>query len=101
MICESCGNDERTLVIHHESYQPQRTILVCRPCHAKIHKEKREQRLRYNKKEGKFIIETPVTGINTLYLTETHRMMLDIRAGDVLEWHITGQRVEVRKKVNP
>lgn len=38
--CQVCREKMRrdSLIRHHISYDPEETILVCRPCHAKIHK---------------------------------------------------------------
>lgn len=37
--CRICWHDKRrrTLVEHHVSYSPERTIRVCRSCHSKLH----------------------------------------------------------------
>lgn len=36
--CEICKNDEIPCVIHHTSYLPQITMVVCFGCHNTIHK---------------------------------------------------------------
>lgn len=43
--------------------------------------------------------ETPISTQNTVYLKDEIREALKVKAGDVLEWHITNQHVEVKKKV--
>jgi len=36
MACAVCGS-KKNLVVHHISYKPERTIIVCASCHYKIH----------------------------------------------------------------
>ena len=36
-VCEIC-DDEKHRVKHHVCYEPEETILICRSCHTKIHR---------------------------------------------------------------
>jgi len=42
MKCEICGSREN-LIVHHISYEKNKTIRVCRNCHGKIHRNKKHQ----------------------------------------------------------
>lgn len=46
--CARCGKrlDFKTAIRHHLSYDPEKTIEVCRSCHLKIHRSKEGSRLR-------------------------------------------------------
>jgi len=44
--------------------------------------------------------ETPISTQNTVYLKDEIRQALKVETGDILEWHIVDQRVEVRKRVS-
>lgn len=54
--CARCGKllDFKTAIQHHLSYDPEKTIEVCRSCHLKIHRSKNGSQLRPNpsKKRG-------------------------------------------------
>lgn len=41
-ICPKC-RENRILIRHHISYHPERTIMICRQCHDKIHRNIREE----------------------------------------------------------
>ena len=37
LACELCGS-AKSLICHHESYEPERVLTLCEPCHAMLHK---------------------------------------------------------------
>lgn len=53
--CARCGQvlDSKSAIQHHISYDPEKTIEICRSCHLKIHRSKEGSRLRPDPSKSK------------------------------------------------
>ena len=43
MKCHKCGCNNKKLIHHHKSYEPQVIVLMCHSCHQKLHKKLRKE----------------------------------------------------------
>lgn len=104
MNCRECGIDQN-LQEHHISYDPPNVIILCVDCHTKLHGHYvgRPKQKTSTKPSSAYFhdgkVWSPIWKGSFSPVPLAIHKLLNLKCGNVLEWHITDQRVEVRKKV--
>lgn len=77
--CSICGNKRKKLVRHHIKYYPEEIMLVCYPCHGKIHSNNNKDYEQYRPKEDTEVYYLYVSSKKKLsWIKNTYRRDLEL-----------------------